>query len=259
MMSATLMQRTPLVISAGDLVVGPVRASFHDDDPASLLHNYLVAIRELRGQQRERRLTLRGEDISALAEHLGTTETTVLGDLLDLMGATRAQRHALFTLFAAGALTIVATGSVALNLPTSEVAAKPRDPIGIESSADVAVEPIAVRSTTDHETSSASIGPEVFPAATSTLLAAPLPVALLPAADAAIDLVEGVGIADDGSTVAVAPAPIPPVEGEGVADDGSIVAVAPPPVPAVAPGPAVEGEGVADDGSIVAVAPPPIP
>jgi hypothetical protein len=250
MMSATLMQRTPLVISAGDLVVGPVRASFHDDDPASLLHNYLVAIRELRGQQRERRLTLRGEDISALAEHLGTTETTVLGDLLDLMGATRAQRHALFTLFAAGALTIVATGSVALNLPTSEVAAEPRDPVGIESSADVAVEPIAVRSTTDHETSSAPSGPEAFPAQLA---------ATLPAAEVAVALVEGVGIADDGSTVAVAPAPIPPVEGEGVADDGSIVAVAPPPVPAVAPGPAVEGEGVADDGSIVAVAPPPIP
>ncbi len=249
-MSATLMQRTPLVISAGDLVVGPVRAQFHDSDPASLLHNYLVVIRELRGQQRERRLTLRGEDISALAKHLGTTETTVLGDLLDLMGATRAQRHALFTLFAAGALTIVATGSVALNLPTSGVAAEPRDPVAVESSADelVGVEPVVVRATTDHETSIAPIGPEAFPAATPVPLAA-----TLPAAEIAVALPEGVGIADDGSTVAVAPAPVPPVEGEGIADDGSTVAVAPAPVPPV------EGEGIADDGSIVAVAPPPLP
>jgi hypothetical protein len=250
-MSATLTQRTPLVISAGDLVVGPIRATFHADEPASLLHSYLVMVRELRGQQRERRLTLRGEDISALAEHLGTTETTVLGDLLDLMGATRAQRHALFTLFAAGALTIVATGSVALNLPTSGVAAELRDPVAVERPADeyVRTEPIAARAATDDVvTSIASSGPEVFPAATPAQLAAVLPVAQV-----AVALPEGVGIADDGSTVAVAPAPIPPVAGEGVADDGSIVAVAPPPVPVP------EGQGVADDGSIVAVAPPPLP
>ena len=218
-MSATLMQRTPLVISAGDLVVGPIRAPFHDSDPASLLHNYLVVIRELRGQQRERRLTLRGEDISALAEHLGTTETTVLGDLLDLMGATRAQRHALFTLFAAGALTIVATGSVALNLPTSSVAAELRGPVAVQSPADefVAAEPLA---TAAPNTSIASSGPEAFPAAAPAPLAAALPVA-----DVAVALPEGVGIADDGSTVAVASAPVPPVAGEGVAEDGSTVAV----------------------------------
>jgi hypothetical protein len=249
-MSATLMQRTPLVISAGDLVVGPIRAPFRDSDPASLLHNYLVVIRELRGQQRERRLTLRGEDISALAKHLGTTETTALGDLLDLMGATRAQRHALFTLFAAGALTIVATGSVALNLSTSGVAAELRGPVTVENSADevVATGPIAFRATAAEEASIASSGPEAFPAATPAQLAAALPKANL-----AVAPPEGVGIADDGSTVAVAPAPVPSIAGEGVADDGSIVAVAPAPVPAV------EGEGVADDGSIVAVAPPPLP
>jgi hypothetical protein len=246
------MQRTPLVISAGDLVVGPIHASYRESDPGSLLHNYLVLIRQLRGQQRERRLTLRGEDISALAEHLGTTETTVLGDLLDLMGATRAQRHALFTLFAAGALTIVATGSVALNLPTSGVAAELRGPVAVQSPADefVAAERPASRATAAPNTSIASSGPEAFPAATP----APLAVAL-PVADGAVVLPEGVGIADDGSTVAVAPPPLPPMpEGEGVADDGSTVAVAPPPLP-----PMPEGEGVADDGSIVAVAPPPLP
>jgi hypothetical protein len=255
-MSATLMERTPLVISAGDLVVGPIRAPFHDSDPASLLHNYLMVIRELRGQQRERRLMLRGEDISALAKHLGTTETTVLGDLLDLMGATRAQRHALFTLFAAGALTIVATGSVALNLPTSGVAAELRGPVAVESPVDeyVPAEPIASRADAAANTSIASSGPEVFPAATS----APLAVAL-PVADGAVVMPEGIGIADDGSTVAVASALIPPAEGTGVADDGSTVAVAPPPLPPMPEGAMPEGQGVADDGSIVAVAPPPLP
>jgi hypothetical protein len=72
-----------------------------------------------------------------------------------------------------------------------------------------------------------------------------------PLADA--EQIEGVGVADDGSIVAVGQPPLPLPEGVGVADDGSIVAVGQPPLPLP------EGVGVADDGSVVAVGQPPLP
>jgi hypothetical protein len=123
MPTAPAFQRTPLVISAGTLVAGPVNASFRDGDPESLLHSYLVLVRQLRGQQREPTITLRSADISALAGHLGSSEERVLDDLLGRMGATRAQRRALAAMFAVGALTIVATGSIALELSSTGVSA----------------------------------------------------------------------------------------------------------------------------------------
>ena len=236
------MERTPLVISAGDLVLGPVHAPFSDDDPRSLLHNYLVLIRELRGQHREPQLTLRGEDISALAGHLDTSETAVLGDLLDLMGATRAQRKALFSLFAAGALIIVATGSVALNLSSDGAAAEPAAPVELVAAA--APEAPAVAPTTVIETPTGepegSVLVPVMPIAyggtdwTSAIELSML-VATIAAApdDEAVTIgtpSPGQGVADDGSTVAVGLPPVPPVEGVGIADDGSTVTVAPPPV-----------------------------
>ena len=211
------MERTPLVISAGDLVVGPVHAPFSDDDPTSLLHNYLVLIRQLRGQQREPQLTLRGEDISALAQHLDTSETAVLGDLLDLMGATRAQRKALFSLFAAGALIIVATGSVALNL-ASEGAAAELAPVNLVAAA--APEAPAVAPVTVIET------PTVEPE--GSVLVPVMPIAYGGTEwTSAVELSTLVAATSDGEAVtSVTPSP-----GQGVADDGSTVAVAPPPVP----------------------------
>jgi hypothetical protein len=253
-------ERTPLVITAGDLVVGPVHAPYRNSDPQSLLHNYLVLVRQLRGQEREPRLTLRSADITAIADHLGQSETDVLGDLLDLMGATRAQRKALFALFAAGALTIIATGSVALDLPVSgsdaesirsavlterapaAVVAEPaRAPSAIADPA-----PPSVVTTPEAVLAIAHGGPEWAEAVDA---------ARRSAVPAAVET-EGTGTADDGSTVAVGPPPVPPVEGQGTADDGSTVAVGPPPVPPVVE---VEGQGIADDGSIVAVGPPPVP
>ncbi len=286
MSASSTMPRTPLMISAGDLVVGPIHASFRDGDQESLLHNYLVLIRQLRGEQRQQRLTLRGEDISALADHLGTSEQTVLGDLLDLMGATRAQRMALFALFAAGALTMVATGSIALNmLPTGAAADR-----ALATAAAVATEALAPSTVTDATATDATVtdalvavspasvtsddpvieSPSVAAEATdfaesiaSTVAAPPqlMSQVELGSSDAlpievAAPPVEGVGVADDGSIVAVAQPPAPQVErghlGEGVADDGSIVAVAQPPAPPI------EGVGITDDGSTVAVAPPPV-
>ena len=280
MSASSTMPRTPLMISAGDLVVGPIHAVFREGDQASLLHNYLMLIRQLRGEQRQQRLTLRGADISALADHLGTSEQTVLGDLLDLMGATRAQRMALFTLFAAGALTIVATGSIALNLlPTGAAAERAHateaavaaEGLAPSTVTDALVTEVAVPPVTSVMSDHPAIGSVVsvtagatdFAEAIASTLAVPAQLVSptdpgspdASAVEVAAQPVEGV--ADDGSIVAVAQPPVPPAEGGhvgvGVGDDGSIVAVAQPPVPPA------EGVGITDDGSDVAVAPPPVP
>ena len=251
-------QRTPLVISAGTLVAGPVNASFREGDPASLLHSYLVLIRQLRGQQREPTITLRSADISALAGHLGSSEERVLDDLLARMGATRAQRRALAALFAVGALTIVATGSIALDLSSGGVFARDTDGVVRE-----VVQQSPVVTTVD----------QVAPVRTEAIVAAPSATPSIIAAPAALPA-PGLAIAGQGAdwqlavatqmlTEALAAqstdqAVSAPTQGEGVADDGSIVAVGRAPVPPVAV-PPVEGQGVADDGSIVAVGTPPLP
>jgi hypothetical protein len=264
MPTAPAFQRTPLVISAGTLVAGPVNASFREGDAGSLLHSYLVLVRQLRGQQREPTITLRGADISALASHLGSSEERVLDDLLGRMGATRAQRKALAAMFAVGALTIVATGSIALELSSSGAAA-----VGT-----VGDTPAAVVVQANPSASAAAIAAPMVPVESQSLAQAPTqyPEPELAIAGAGADwefvvavqlltqaLAEqsdadgsiGSGVADDGSTVAVGTPPVPRIEGVGVADDGSTVAVGTPPVPPV------EGVGVADDGSTVAVGTPP--
>ncbi len=271
-MPAATFQRTPLVVTAGNLTAGPVNASFRNGDSESLLHSYLVLVRQLRGQQREPTITLRGSDISALALHLGATEERVLDDLLDRMGATRAQRKALLAMFAVGALSIVATGSVALDLaPAGVFAQGTNDAASVTQTVDLpaavstrsiitvaptANEPIAAptistESAAEPELAIATSGADWEYMVSLQLLTHAL--ATQPAADLDVTPPEGVGVADDGSTVAVAAPPVPSKEGVGVADDGSTVAVAPPPVPLT------EGVGVADDGSTVAVAPPPVP
>ena len=278
MPAPTTFLRTPLVITAGDLVAGPVHATFRDGDRASLLHSYLVLVRQLRGQQREPSITLRSDDICAIADHLGVSEQRVLDDLLDRMGATRAQRKALLALFALGALSIVATGSIAIDLtPTGAFAEGASDvaPV-IEIVEDDATSELFSADdefTNDSPVVAAETGsPDPVPEPELAVaiggaewelmvsveqlahaLSVPSVADLGVGAAEAVALAEGVGVADDGSVVAVAPPPVPMPEGVGVADDGSVVAVVPPPVPMP------EGVGVADDGSVVAVAPPPVP
>ena len=275
MNSATTLPRTPLIISAGNLTVGPVQATFRDGDRESLLHSYLVLVRRMRGQLREPTITLRNADISELAEHLGASQEIVLDDLLDRMGATRAQRKALLAMFAVGALSIVATGSVALELSSGGALAEGSFDTPLVVEAVHVVEPqvltVAATSTAAPEVPVVEDSP-AEPVAASTL---PAPQAELPIAvggddwEYALSLhqlahalstqppellqSEGVGVADDGSTVAVAQPPLAPTNGVGVADDGSTVGVGTPPVPPT------EGIGVADDGSVVGVAPPPVP
>ena len=263
MPAAATYPRTPLVIAAGNLVVGPVRATYRAGDRESLLHSYLVLVRKLRGEQREPSITLRATDISALAEHLGVDDERVLDDLLDRMGATRAQRSALVAAFAVGALSIVATGSIALDLAPAGVFAQ-----GAEGTTGVVglVEPAVATETTpvidarEVTPSSAVVEPAEAPdpelpiAVGGTDWEFSLALQQLSAALAPQTAeTEGVGVADDGSVVAVGQPPEPAGGGVGVADDGSVVAVGQPPAPSG------EGIGVADDGSIVGVAPPPVP
>ena len=268
MSAAQAVHRTPLIISAGQLVAGPVNATYRDGDRESLLHNYLVLIRRIRGEQREPSITLRGSDISALAEHLGASEERVLGDLLDRMGATRAQRKALMAMFAAGVLTIVATGSIALDLAPAGVLAQERTAEGVVGVVDAPVvqpAPVVERATsaapvarTEVPTVTVDVPEPEMAIATGgadweyTLSLTQLAFALSePVIEA--ELPEGVGVADDGSVVGVGQAPLPLPEGVGIADDGSVVGVG------QAPLPLPEGVGIADDGSVVGVGQPPLP
>ena len=273
MYSAPAIERTPLVVTAGNLCAGSARTTFYVDDRESLLHSYLVLIRKLRGQQRQSTITLRGEDISVLAEHLGASEERILDDLLDRMGATRAQRKALLAMFAAGVLTIVATGSVALD--TGTAGAREQVPSVADGVAGVVELPVTVTEAA-LEQPAASAEPSTAPSVVASepvlaiarggagweyavslhqLMSALAQQPLTDAETAPVPAppVEGVGVADDGSVVGVGLPPVPPVEGVGVADDGSVVGVGLPPVPPV------EGVGVADDGSVVGVGLPPVP
>ena len=278
MTAPTTYQRTPLVISAGNLVAGPVNASFREGDSESLLHSYLVLVRQLRDQPRTPTITLRSADITAIAGHLGASEDRVLDDLLDRMGATRAQRKALAAMFAVGALTIVATGSIALEFasvgvfaddsgsgsPVVEVADESAPVVdGAPAAAVVSVvSPVPTPAQSEVEDAPPGVEPSVVSwpdpelaiaddGADFEMMVALLSLALAePVPDAALD---ESGVTDDGATVATGRPPAPVVEGVGVADDGSTVAVAPPPEPPE------EGVGIADDGSTVAVGPPPLP
>ena len=250
MSAAQAFHRTPLVISAGQLVAGPVNATYREGDRESLLHNYLVLIRQIRGEQREPTITLRGADISALAEHLGASEERVLDDLLGRMGATRAQRKAMLAMFAAGVLTIVATGSIALDLAPAGVLAQGTTAEGVVGVVEVPVveaTPVVEAAETSTPVAPAE-APTEAPAATVDVPEPEMAIAVggadweytLSLHQLALALAEpladsepeaGVGVADDGSVVGVGQAPLPLPEGVGVADDGSVVGVGQPPLP----------------------------
>lgn len=277
-MPTATFQRTPLLISAGTLVVGPVNAAYREGDRASLLHSYLVLVRQLRGQLREPTITLRAADISAIAGYLGTSDERVLDDLLERMGATREQRKTLAAMFAIGALTIVATGSIALDVASVGVSA---DSSPNDAPAAAVVQPAAAAVALSFPTPAMSDPVAATPSAAATLSPAvnlPEPELAIAANGAEWDLmvasqILAAALAEPSIEATVAPpaersvatpvetAVAPPVEGVGVADDGSVVAVGPPPSPPPPPAPPLtepdEGVGVADDGSIVAVGPPP--
>ena len=245
---STETQRATLIISPGQLLSGSLRVPYRDGDDESLLRSYLVFVREVRGQRHARSVTLRSADIATIADHLDTSDEVVLGRLLDLMGVTRAQRKLLLAMLAAGALTIVATGSIPV-AAISDIGPGDLQPLDKRSVPEVdapRVEPLGPA-----DANMVTLDMEVPPVvATSAAPSGP---------DTAREFDVAIGIAADGSTVAVIAPPLPPTENDiavGTADDGSTVAVVAPPLP-----PTDAAFGVDDDGFDVGVGsalPPPV-
>ncbi len=247
-------QRTTLIITPGQLVSGSLRVPYRDGDDESLLRSYLVFVRQMRGQRHARSVTLRSADIAAIADHLDTSDDVVLGKLLDLMGVTRAQRKVLLGMLAAGALTIVATGSIPV-AAISDIGTTDPAPLVERTAPEVVAPPAEVVGPSDASPSDAdtvTLEVEAPPAAPATAEAPTGP-------DTAREFDEAIGIAVDGSTVAVIAPPLPPSDNDvaiGTADDGSTVAVIAPPLP-----PSDAAFGVDDEGFDVGVGsalPPPV-
>lgn len=291
-------QRKPLIISGNSMSSGDMSTNFKADSPENLLRTYLVWVREMRGQRRDPAIHLRSEDITVIASHLGVDEELVLGGLLDLMGQTRTQRSTAMALLAAGALTIVLSGTVVNTLSDDGISVglgrlvdAVQSVVGIGDStagpavvADpaIAVPTIAAPTLTAQElqTEAAIMDPSV-PLVQSTITLDPVistqePTSVGVGSDGASVAVAApltppavadepiaTGTASDGSTVGVAAPLAPPVavdepSSTGVLSDGTTVGVAAPLAP-----PVVDAEpsntGVASDGSTVGLVAPPVP
>ena len=253
-------QRTTLTITPSQLCSGSLRVPYREGDEDSLLRSYLIFVREMRGQRHARSVTLRSADIATIADHLDTSDSVVLGQLLDLMGVTRAQRKLLLAMLAAGALTIVATGSIPA-AAISDIGTVDLQPIGGQVQPEVVV---AVPDPVDANTVAVEVE---APLVVAQVDAAPVIAEAPTGPDTARQFDAAIGTAIDGSTVAVVAPPAPPSDvGYGTADDGSTVAVATPPLPpqatpAPAPAPSDAAYGVDEGGFDVGVGgalPPPV-
>jgi hypothetical protein len=115
--SAIMPLRLPVVVSRGLLTAGGVSTAFAPDDSLSLLRSYLLLVRSMRRQKSAPAVDLRREDVESIAAYLGESGESVVMRLGALMGATRAQRSAMASLFASGAVVIGLVGSVAASAP----------------------------------------------------------------------------------------------------------------------------------------------
>lgn len=113
-LGAVLPARVSLAIEDRVLAIGGLHVSVERDDPTAVLTAYLRLIRALRDQKKAPAVALRRDDIERLAAHLSLDGEEVLDRLASLMGASAAQRIAIGTLFAAGAIVVglVAVGNV---------------------------------------------------------------------------------------------------------------------------------------------------
>lgn len=283
---AMTFQRKPLIISGNSLWSGEFSTRIESHDPNAVLRTYLTFVREMRGQKRAPSVSLRGQDVAVLATYLGTTEETVFGGLLDLMGATQEQRSTAAALLAAGALTVVLSGAAVAGLSTDGIS------VPFERLADVVRSAISGSDsgTTTAETAASQSSAATVEGSTvgQTATVAPL-ISTMPPTDAALEGVTGAPAAALSTTLlaeltlitptsdvlqSVADASVANTTGTdteaavstqepvsiGIAPDGSIVASVAPPVPAPA-APATEpvAIGTAGDGSTVGVAAPPVP
>jgi hypothetical protein len=133
--------RVPIVVDAdaGRIQTAGITRTFEPGQADSLLLAYLLLVRELRSLQHEPTVTLRRDDIDALAASLETDGETVLARLGDLMGMTVAQRRSMVTAFVAGA-TLIALASGAIAIDVGNVPVDPSASGGI-TSAEVVVDP----------------------------------------------------------------------------------------------------------------------
>lgn len=149
------------------LRVGGEAARFDAADPSSLLTVYLVTVRKLRRQRREPAIVLRSDDVVALSSFLGVTGGEVIDRLGALMGATRAQRAAMATLFATGALVIgLATAAVAAHQPGGGVAGSTGDDPSAEAVVTDLYDSLGIVVFADDETASADAPTTTTPGTT---------------------------------------------------------------------------------------------
>jgi hypothetical protein len=297
--STASIRRSPLEIAGDHLSSGGRSATFAAGSVESLLRSYLTLVRELRGQRREPGIELRTEDVRVLAAHLGVSDQLVLGGLLDLMGATRAQRSAMATMLAAGALTLVLTGSLVSDLSAPGVSAGmaqlsdavatttqvDRTAMHARTAASLAARTAAGRATTaSADDGAATTGqvaatpaPDVLRSAargTATPRSVTPVVTSEPAGPSATVAGEPVGEPVDiartpaGALVASVAPPVPqqpdPEAGSATGElpDGTTVGVATPPVPTTVPAPEPDDRTATTqlpDGTTVGVAAPPVP
>lgn len=256
---------------------GDMSTTFKTDSAEALLRTYLVWVREMRGQRRDPSIHLRSEDISVIASHLGVDEELVLGGLLDLMGQTRTQRSTAMALLAAGALTIVLSGTVVNTLSDDGISVglgrlvdAVQSVVGLGDSATVTqvggqtATPDAVVTTPAVTATPSLTAQELLTEATIMDPSVPLvqsTITLDPTVTAQEPI--SVGTAADGSTVGVAAPSAPPAVADeptstAVLPDGTTVGVAGPLVPPVVDD-APAATGTVSDGSTIGVVAPPVP
>lgn len=105
-LGAILPTRMPVMIEERVMSAGGLRVLLERGDPTFVLSSYLRLIRSMREQHKTPVIALRRDDIERLAEYLHLDGAQVVERLASLMGATAAQRIALGSLFAAGAIVI---------------------------------------------------------------------------------------------------------------------------------------------------------
>lgn len=272
MSSSAAFHRNPLIINGNTFMSGDRTTTFSGANTRAVLRSYLIFVRDLRGQRREPSIELRTDDISVLARHLGVDEAFVVGGLLDVMGATRSQRNTVMAMLAAGALTVVLTGSFVTDLSTDGVSVE----MGRLADAVQAAAAAAPTSPTAEVAAPATAAvPVDGPAPAAATLAGPHrppnvtrpdPVAA-PASAAStptVDVLRSAAGSRSASAAAarrtehVAIAAASPAS-FGVTDDGSLVASVAPPVPGAVPDEEPVATGELPDGTIVGVAAPPVP
>jgi sortase (surface protein transpeptidase)/transcriptional regulator with XRE-family HTH domain len=199
-----LPSRMAITIENHVMIAGGVRLTFERDDPTSVLTGYLRLVRSMRDQQKAPAITLRRDDIERLAAHLDLDGAQVIDRLASLMGATAAQRIAIGSLFAAGAIVVglVAAGNAHAGGTTASVPSVS----------------VSVDDTTTQEDTVATVAQSASTTVPTTAIADPTPLVGVAESSPATT------IASSSASPVEAPAPIPATTTEisGAADSAGL-------------------------------------